>query len=329
MSISAFKDRFLSKRKLLHSWKHLCWNVKGLAHDFWKDGDGKKYEGGEERVKKEDAKKTASANVAVPAAAEAPRKPKENRWHAMPGEVSEKMWGEGYVTPGDIEVTNRLIRPLGINKDMSLLDLSAGLGGRLRKTTDDYGVYINGLEPDPEIARRGMEMSKAAGRAKRVVITAYDPLKLTADRLYDCIIARETIYRVTEKEKFIKSIVACCKPKAQVSFTDYIVDPEMRDKPAIVAWRAFEKGADPLGLVQMAEIWAKAGFNLRVHDDMSDFYKKEVMAGLARFAKFMASGGPKPDDETKKAIDKRITTWAHRMAAMEQGMKLYRFYGLR
>jgi cyclopropane fatty-acyl-phospholipid synthase-like methyltransferase len=247
----------------------------------------------------------------------------------MPGEVSEKMWGEGYVTPGDVEVTDRLIRPLGINKDMSLLDLSAGLGGRLRKTTDDYGVYINGLEPDPEIAKRGMEMSKAAGRGKRVTITAYDPLKLTVDRLYDCIIARETIYRVTEKEKFIKSIVASCKPKAQVSFTDYIVDPEVRDKPAIIAWRAFEKGSDPLGLVQMAEMWAKAGFNLRVHDDMSDFYKKEVMVGLARFAKFMASGGPKPDAETKKSIDKRITTWAHRMAAMEQGMKFYRFYGLR
>ena len=42
----------------------------------------------------------------------------------------------------------------------------------------------------------------------------------------------------------------------------------------------------------------------------------------------MASG-VKPDEETRKAIDKRITTWAHRMAAIEQGMRFYRFYGLR
>jgi hypothetical protein len=89
-----------------------------------------------------------------------------------------------------------------------------------------------------------------------------------------------------------------------------------------------ESGADPAGLVEMAELWAKAGVNLRVHDDQTEYYRKEVMSGLSQFAKFMASG-VKPDAATKKAIDKRITTWAHRVAAIDAGMKFYRFYGLR
>lgn len=249
-------------------------------------------------------------------------------WHAQPGEVSEKMWGSGYVSPADEYLTDLMIRPMGLTKDMSMLDLSAGLGGRMRKTTKEFGLYINGREPDPELALRGMAISTAEGRGKRDEITAYDPMNLIEHRQYDCVIARETIYRVADKEKFIRAIIACCKSKAQISFTDYIVNPEARGQPAILAWQAFEKGASPVGLVEMAELWAKAGISLRVHDDQTEYYKKEVKQGLKRFAEFMASG-VKPDAPTKKAIEKRITTWAHRTAAMEQGMRIYRFYGLK
>jgi hypothetical protein len=123
-------------------------------------------------------------------------------------------------------------------------------------------------------------------------------------------------------------IVASCKPRAQVSFTDYIINPEMRDRPALAAWRSCEKGADPVGLVEMAELWAKVGISLRVHDDQTVYYKEEVKNGLGRLATFMASGAT-PDKETKIALQKRITTWAMRMAALNAGMKFYRFYGLR
>ena len=303
--------------------------IVGLAQDYWKDGGKEEAEHKEKRVKK--APKTSAPAAHIDHSKDSPfasAKAANGLWHALPGEVSEKMWGDGFVTPGDEYITDRLIRPLGITKDMSLLDLSAGLGGRLRKTAKEFGVYIDGFEPDPDIAARGMALSIAQGRGKHATIKPYDPMNLPEERTYDCVIARETIYRVPDKQKFIASIVACCKPKAQVSFTDYIVNPEMRDQPAIVAWRAFEKDINPSGLVEMAELWAKAGISLRVHDDLTDYYKEEVKKGMVRFAKFMTSG-VKPDPETKKSIEKRITTWAHRMAAMEQGMKFYRFYGIR
>jgi cyclopropane fatty-acyl-phospholipid synthase-like methyltransferase len=290
----------------------------GLAQDFWKDGHWEKPE--DDFVQIHESPVMPTEAVVLQGTG--------GLWHAQPGEISEKMWGQGYVTPGDEFVTDLLMGPLGITKDMGLLDLSAGLGGRLRKATTKFGVYITGLEPDPEIAARGMALSVSEGRGTYDAIAAYDPMTLTSSRVYDCIVARETIYRVSDKAKFIRSIAACCKPKAQVSFTDYIVNPELRDKPAIVAWRAFEKGADPIGLLEMAEIWAKTGISIRVHDDQTEYYKKEVKKGLVAFSKFMASG-VKPDEQTKAAIEKRIMIWAHRIAAIDEGMKFYRFYGLR
>jgi cyclopropane fatty-acyl-phospholipid synthase-like methyltransferase len=298
--------------------------IVGAAQDFWKDGHWEK------PIHSKDSGNVHSSAAPLPMAkkAAAPPKAAGNLWHAAPGEISEKMWGKGIVTPADDYITDLLIKPLSLTKDMSMLDLAAGLGARMRRATDEFHIYISGREPDPEIAARGMALSVESGHGKHVAITAYDPMNLVESRKYDCIVGRETLYRVTDKKKFIASVIACCKPQVQVSFTDYIVNAESQSQPAILAWKAFEPDADPPSLVQMAEFWAKAGISLRVHDDQTDYYKKEVRNGLIRFAKFMASG-VKPDKETKRAIEKRITTWAHRIAAMEQGLKFYRFYGLR
>ena len=311
-------------RRALALWRRDLW---GLAQDYWHDGN---WQAPPPPLPVElETPEVWTHEAATPVAAPVDvAKNAEGLWHALPGEISEKLWGENFVTPGDEYITERLIRPLGINKSMSMLDLAAGLGGRLRKTATEFGVYISGLEPDPEIAKRGNELSVALGQGKHVSITPYDPANLATPRKYDCVIARETIYRVPNKEAFITSIVNCCKPRAQVSFTDYTIEPALRNHPSIVAWRDFEKGADPCGLDNMMEMWAKAGMNLRVHDDQTAFYQREVQAGLKRFVAFMATG-VKPDPETKKAIDKRLKTWMLRVWAFEAGMKFYRFYGLR
>lgn len=329
-SLNSVKQ-ILSPQKMRYAGALLWREISGVAQDYWKDGKGNKAELDDldaPDIPPELAEKLSSLTERFSQSPFAKDVSKGGVWHAQPGEISERMWGEGYVTPGDEYITDRLIRPLGMNKDMNLLDLSAGLGGRLRKTTEETGVYITGLEPDPEIAERGMALSYAMGKGKHAVISPYNPTNLIVDRSYDCVIARETIYRVADKAAFIKDIAAALKPKAQVSFTDYIVDFEAQNKPAIVAWRASEKGAKPVSLMEMAELWAKNGITLRVHDDQTDYYKEEVKKGLARFAKFMASG-VQPDKETKLAIQKRITIWALRMAAMDQGMKFFRFYGVR
>ncbi len=301
-------------------------HVVGFAEDFWKDGTEISFR----QFVKPLVEKTSVIKKTPVKSSTATPKPgaPPQLWHAEPGEISEKMWGNGFLTPGDEIITETLIKLLGLNKDMNVLDLSAGLGGRLRRTTEKYGVYITGLEPDPQIAARGMEMSVRAGKSKHATIAAYDPANFSSSMKYDCIIARETFYRVADKNKFFTELSRCAKPKAQISFTDYILNPEDRDKPAIAAWMAFEKGAVPLSLVEMAEAWAKVGFTIRVHEDQTGLYRKEVIAGLKRFAVFLATGG-KPDAETKKSILKRIQTWVHRMAALEQGMKFYRFYGTR
>jgi cyclopropane fatty-acyl-phospholipid synthase-like methyltransferase len=291
----------------------------GLAEDFWKDGTEDPFA----FTHKLKAKKAEPAKPATAKVVEAPPLP---IWHAEAGEIAEKMWGKGCTTPSDKNMNEALIGPLGLTKSMSILDLSAGLGGRMIATADKYGVYMTGLEADEHIAMRGMENLIHLGKNKQLAISPYDPATLSLTKTYDVIIAREVFYRVSDKASFFATIGEYTKPKAQLVFTDYIVNPEDRESGAVEKWRAGDKQASPISLVEMAEGWAKAGFTLRVHEDQTALYKKEVFAGLKRFAAHLASGA-RPDAETKKAIIREMQSWVQRMAAMDQGLKFYRFYG--
>lgn len=281
----------------------------------------------------------ASAALIESSASAAARLPNESArpWHAQPGEVAEKMWGAADILPGEDVITDMLINPVYLTKEMSLLDLSAGLGGRLRRTTKGFGVYITGLERDPAIAARGMELSVAAGKAKHSPISAYDPASFASGRKFDCIIAREIFYEIADKPTFIAAVAACTKAKARISFADYILEPADANRPGIKAWQTVEPDASPLSTAQMVKAWAKVGVELTVHDDQTALYAKEVLAGFKRLEEFLSSGcrsdpeapWSRPDPETKKAIRREVEIWAFRMAAIEHGMKFVRFFGLK
>lgn len=320
----------LQKKAVAELSARTCWVLTGIAHDFWKDGPENPFLRFRARPSIGVAKPSPPPPAVPPRPVRTTSPAVPSAWRAMPGEISEKMWGEGFVAPGGGAMLDMLLKPLGLDKQTNVLDLSAGLGAFLHKATADFGAYVTSLESDPAIAIRANELLIESGKGKVDAITYYTPDAFvpakTVSKVYDCIIARDVFYRVRDKHKFFTALAACTKPQAQISFTDYIVNPEDKNKPAIVAWTAYEGNVAPLGLVAMAEAWAKVGFKLRVHDDQTHFYRQEVLGGLQRLAQFLATG-IRPDAETRQDILRRMDLWTHRLTAMEQGMKFYRFYG--
>jgi hypothetical protein len=266
----------------------------------------------------------ASSSVpATSAAAAAPAAPRE-KWHALPGEIAEKMWGEGNIHPLSETMLELMAKPLGLSKEKNILDLTAGLGGPLRSLVGKVN-QLKGLEPDPAIAARGQHLSEKAGKSKLAPIEAYDPAAFSMPAIYHCMIARELFYRIPDQGKLFYSIVAGIKEKGRIAFTDFIVDPENRAQPAIAAWQAYEKGARPLGLIEMAEAWAREGVKIHVSDDQTAFYRQDIVNGINRFVSALRHA-PHPDSETKQAILREVELWIHRLAAIQAGMKFYRFH---
>lgn len=301
--------------------------LRGLAEDFWRDGDVNPLD-----MLLGRASATARAPLSIgevltrESESHASHASARQEWRALPGEISEIMWGAGNMMPGGIELYNKLVTPLCLNKDMSVLDISAGLGGHMRRASEQFGAYFTGLEPDAAIAARGMQLSLKARQEKRAPVKTYDPLRFKADRHYDCVLAREVFYRVEDKPRFFKSLASGTKASAQISFTDYILEPEHAQEPRVATWLGIEPKASPLSLAEMNKAWSQLGFRMHIGEDLTDYYCKEALEGLKRLAAYLAKH-PYPDAESREGVIRHAAKWEHRMAAMKGGLKFFRFYG--
>ncbi len=304
-------------------------SLVGLARDFWKDAPFDWSFGFSQKSKETLATKAANKVAKEISGATAPATPAGPQpWSGDRIQVIERMWGEGHAFPGNDNYIDSLVTPLGMNKEMSILDLSAGLGGMARKIAADFGSYVTGLEVDSTLASRGMIMSIAAGKAKQATITAYNPETYEPTRKYDCVFARELFYKVVAKEKFFKAIAGSLKSGGgQLVFTDYLLDSVSRAKPAIRQWFEREPNAAPLTLPETIKYWKGFGFDLRVAEDQTDLYHTEILKGFTSLVEHINMNVP--DRETKLLLLREIDLWAQRIHAFKGGLKYYRFYGIK
>lgn len=314
--------------------------MKGLFRDFWKDADYSEWPSWLQKAlpfKKpvvrtqpvtKSSEQTSDAGEATGTASKEKAASGPKEWIADRVQVMEAIWGEGHVLPGGEDYIRDISAPLGINKDMSLLDLGAGLGGLARFLAIKYETYVTGMEIDNMLATRGMVMSIAAGKSKQASVITYDPANFTATRKYDCIFAREVFYRVIGKEKFFKAVDASLKTGGgQLIFTDYILDPKGRENPAVTRWLAMERNAAPLSMIETIKLWKGMGYDLRVAEDQTQEYRDMIIVGLKDLMEFLKTNIPSP--ETKKIVLLEIDRWSRRLEALKNGLRYCRFYALK
>lgn len=309
--------------------------IVGLAKDYWNDPLP---------VAKVQNKKIVKEQVvnekvgSVKVSAEVPAKAVNKIWLADKAQVLEKIWGVEQVLPCGEDFIKMLAPQIDISKDVSILDLSAGIGGVARALVKDFNertklkkanltIRVTGLEQDPFLAKRGMAHSIEADMIKEAKIETYDPLNFVPTQKYDCIVARELFYRVVGKTQFFKSISSGLKPRGQIVFTDFILDPDMRGNEVISSWLEFEKNATPMSLSEMTQEWAKLGYDVRVNEDQTVMYKKEITNRIGAFAVFLSKNPP--DKETKPLVVRETLLWARRIAALSSGLKFCRFYAIK
>lgn len=131
----------------------------------------------------------------------------------------QKVWGEGFNFPGGPDYALELVKPFNLKPAMTVLDLTAGLGGGARAMVEVFDMWVSCMEPDAEIAAVGKAISVQKGVEKRAPMEPYDiskPLVLPPAK-YDCILLRETLHEFVHKPEALKAIKHALKPHGQVS----------------------------------------------------------------------------------------------------------------
>jgi hypothetical protein len=235
------------------------------------------------------------------------------------------------VEPGGAEYTEWLMKPMGLTSEGSSADLSAGLGGGLRKTAAALQVYIDGFEPDAELAALGHALSVKHGMDRRAAIQPYSPEDLTlAARRYTGVLCRERCYRIADKPQFLEMLFESLRPRGHLVITDYVLaDGAEADDHAVTGW--LSRAPDDIQL-WTAEDYRKTlvpfGMDMRIAQDDTDHYRSILLQGWTRFV-----AGLGKTDLTRDFVNEMMREaeyWLMLIRALESGkLRYYRFHAIR
>lgn len=248
-------------------------------------------------------------------------------WNATRIGVVEKLWGQGFTTPGGTDHVPYLVLPLGLNPAMSVLDLGVGLGGSTRTMAGKFGCWATGLEAVPILAKEAMERSVKAGLNKHAPIEPFDPENFTYSRRVDAIVYKEGLFTVRDKDQLFDGLEVYLKPRGQLLMTDYVAESEATIR-ALNDWASREPVEPSLWtLDRLTDAFAQRNLDLRIREDITETHKNLILGALRDLTQHLERYAM--DLETKTNVLDEVELWARRVDAINRGLKVYRFYALK
>ena len=244
--------------------------------------------------------------------------------------IAQYIWGESLVGPGGAAAVLTLVKPFALDPSKTVMDFGSGLGGGTRAVSEEFGVWVNGFEPDPIMAAGGQELSVKKGAKKAEIkpctVQDFQPKAAT----YDCIYSSEALYIVQEKEKLLGTFERALKARGQVALTDFVRTPGTKaDDPRLADFvtRGGKVGHFWLGEDYLSKMKALK-FDVRVDEDLTASYRTSIIEAWVNFTQdAAATAAARAHPE---ALVAEVALWTKRVAALDSGaLQLRRYYAIK
>lgn len=280
----------------------------------------------------------ADAPTAVPKAKAKPKpKPKaaalkeKKYWPANRLNVVEKVWGEGYVTPGGAEQVKKLLPLLALDSKKSVLLLGAGLGGINQTIVEETGAWLTGLERDPELAAMG-QASMVRANLKRQAPIRFSDLEAPQFKAksFDAALSFEGTLAVTDKKALFAAVAEALRVHGELMFSTLALPDTNPPNDQVKAWIASEPKSStphPWPIEALQAMLLSLNMEVRPVEDLTADYRRWVMGGFMTFL-----SGLNKTDLLAMAQDvmSEAEYWTTRVGALESGgLKAVRFHAIK
>ena len=195
------------------------------------------------------------------------------------------IYGSGCVIPGDAAYFKELMSPVGLTSEMTLLDLNAGMGGAGIAITQASKSNIAGFDRDPDLVQAGTSFLRTQKAGRRVQLASYDPENFALRAgFYDCVMAREVISTLVDKEAFFQSVSLGLKSFGQVVITDFVRGEAPASDPGLAGWAAMQEqkpllwpGAEYVACLE------RLGCDVLIATDATASYRSLLLRSWRRF----------------------------------------------
>lgn len=195
-------------------------------------------------------------------------------------ELMERLWGKGFLLPGGTDFVSELTKPLSLGSKASVLVLGAGMGGPANLIANQFGAFIDGIEPDPELAKASAKRAAVVKGISRVTIKNLTIDDDTAfERKYDAIFGQEILLQRANVAQFLNRCVGALKDNGKLVITDF-TSPDDAGADATAAWLKREEVTGRIfNESELRELFKETGFRMRTVEDMTDHYIGLVLDG--------------------------------------------------
>ncbi len=207
-------------------------------------------------------------------------------------DLRQRIWGDGCLEPGGGEYTVHLVKPAAPSPDKTVLDLAAGLCGGTHAVAERYGIWIDAMEPDPELLAAATEYCERKGLTSKIRLSGYDSTSFTLKKKrYDCIFARERFHMFADKPSALRTVSEGLKPGGQFVFTDLVLADRGAGGDAVARWRDV-LGARPFlwCLEEYKQNLAEHKLDVRIFADETDEFRSHVLQGWSELVDNLGGG---------------------------------------
>lgn len=252
-------------------------------------------------------------------------------WPATRLNVVEKMWGEGFITPGGADQVKKLLPLLDLDKKKSVLVLGPGLGGINFTMVEETGVWITGLESDTELAKLGHE-SMIRAQLKRQAPVRFNDLEnlQLKPKSFDAALSFEGTLTVVDKKALFSAVADGLRMGGELFFSTLALPDTNPPNDKVKEWIAREPDRakpHPWPVEAMQAMLTSLNMEVRPVEDLTADYRRWVTTGFMNYL-----GGLSKSDllTTAQELMHECEYWTTRTNAIDSGgLKVVRYHAIK
>ena len=265
----------------------------------------------------------APAMQPAPAAPDAPARAVEPPppWSAARLELTDGLWGEGFVAPGGPEEVQRLLRPLGLTAASSLLLLGAAAGGPAVAATSLSGAWVSGFEADPALVAEAGARAARLGRAiaERAVVARWEPAapRLRRQGFHHALLL--DVLAPATMAPALAAVAQALKPQGQLVVAQSVAGPGFDPAGAVERrWLALARLPEPPPAQASVDAALRGlGFEIWVAEDTTAHQAGLAVAGWASM--LPALEGLRGSSRRAAGVVAEAELWFCRLRLMQSG----------
>lgn len=259
--------------------------------------------------------------------AAAARKP---RWPLARIAAVESLWGPGFIGPGGGREVLRLVSPMGLNANLTLLLVGGGLGGPAAAIANKSGAWVESFEADTELAAFAEQRRQADRELKRVSIAGWDrDAPAFKPKSASHALAMEAM-RGAPAGPIVESLAQALRPHGHIVLTELVTDgPAPGADREFAAWCRLEDRRPDLPRPQaILEALLRRRFDVRIMEDLSERHIAATLSGWRAAVQAMEEG-PKPEPMAAGMFVTEAELWLLRLRLMRKfGIRLMRWHAI-